>query len=120
MVEIAHTFLFEFVRRGESDRSREENFRERVSGVQASERVETSWLSESKTDFIVLGPYGFEHGNATSHPHLAAYTFGGREKKGANGGGPEYRRVARAGAGRRGTSSHSPCCTGEKPVSGGG
>ena len=62
MVEIAHTFLFEFVRRGESDRSREENFRKRVSGVKASERVETSWLCESKTDFIVLGPYGFEHG----------------------------------------------------------
>ena len=54
------------MRRGESDGSREENLRKRVSGVKASERVETSWLSESKTDFIVLGPYGFEHGTCES------------------------------------------------------
>ena len=66
MVEIAHTFLFEFVRRSESDRSRKENFRKRVSGAEASERVETSWLCESKTDFVVLGPDGFEHGTCES------------------------------------------------------
>ena len=62
MVQIAYTFLFEFVRRGENDGSREKNLRKRVSGVEADEGVETSRLSESKAGIIVLRPYGFENG----------------------------------------------------------
>ena len=66
MVQIAHTFLFEFVRRGESDGSREKNLRKRVSGVKTGEGAETSRLSESKADVIVLRPYGFEYGACKS------------------------------------------------------
>ena len=62
MAPTAHTFLFEFVRRGESDGSREKNLRKRVSGVKTGEGAETSRLSESKADIIVLRPYGFENG----------------------------------------------------------
>ena len=72
MVEIAHTFLFEFVRRGEGDRSREENFRKRVSRVKTSEGVETSRLSESEADVIILRPYGFEI-HAQSRPPLLRF-----------------------------------------------
>ena len=62
MVQIAHTFLFGFVRRGESDGSREKNLRQRVNGVETGEGVETSRLGESKAGIIVIRPDGFEHG----------------------------------------------------------
>ena len=61
MVQIAHTFLFGFVRRGESDGSRERNFRKRVSGVETGKGAEASRLSESEADIIDLRPYRFEN-----------------------------------------------------------